>query len=109
MPINYSNYPDNWREIRKRILARAMNRCECNGECGQHSGRCSAVQDKPHPITGSRVILTVAHLNHQVDDCRDDNLRAMCQRCHLTYDARLHARHARTTRARKRGQLMFLD
>jgi hypothetical protein len=40
---------------------------------------------------------------------RDDNLRAMCQRCHLTYDARLHARHARITRARKRGQLMFLD
>ncbi|MCM0001103.1 MAG: hypothetical protein NBV68_17150, partial [Erythrobacter sp.] len=38
-------------------------------------------------VTGSIVVLTVAHFNHQPEDCADDNLRAWCQRCHNTYDA----------------------
>jgi hypothetical protein len=32
-------------------------------------------------------VLTVAHLNHDPQDCRDENLKAFCQRCHLRYDA----------------------
>jgi len=107
MPIDYSNYPKDWKAIRARILERAGMQCECRGECGRHRGRCAARQYQPHPDTRSRVVLTIAHLNHNVGDSRDDNLRAMCQRCHISYDARLHARHARQTRARKRGQLMF--
>jgi hypothetical protein len=46
------------------------------------------------------VVLTVAHLNHDPADCRDENLKAMCNRCHLRYDTALHVRHAATTRAR---------
>jgi hypothetical protein len=38
-------------------------------------------------MTGSLVVLTVAHLNHMPEDCSDENLLAMCQRCHNAYDA----------------------
>lgn len=34
-----------------------------------------------------RVVLTVAHLDHQPENCDPGNLRAWCQRCHNTYDA----------------------
>ena len=34
-----------------------------------------------------KVVLTVAHLDHQPENCADDNLRAWCQRCHNAYDA----------------------
>jgi len=45
------------------------------------------------------VVLTVAHLNHTPEDCGDDNLRAMCQGCHLHYDRDHHAATAAATRA----------
>ena len=62
----------------------------------------------PHPETGSRVILTVAHLDHDTTNNARENLRALCQRCHLRYDAQLHAMHAAQTRRRRQveaGQL----
>lgn len=34
-----------------------------------------------------KVVLTVAHLDHQPENCDPDNLRAWCQRCHNAYDA----------------------
>ena len=96
-PENKDRYPDNWKEISERIrFERADNRCECMGECGftheheSHSGRCSAINYEPHPITGSKVILTVAHLDHTPEHCDDNNLKAMCQRCHLNYDFDIH-------------------
>ena len=60
------------------------------------------------PVTDSRVVLTVAHLDHDTGNNDPGNLRAMCQRCHLTYDAKLHAAHAAQTRRRRQvdaGQL----
>jgi 5-methylcytosine-specific restriction endonuclease McrA len=78
MPINYKKYPINWKEIRKRILKRAKNKCEF----------CKAENYKPHPITGSKVILTIMHLDHDPENLKikDSRLRAACQRCHLNYD-----------------------
>ena len=32
------------------------------------------------------IVLTVAHLNHQPEDCSDKNLLHMCQGCHNRYD-----------------------
>jgi hypothetical protein len=32
------------------------------------------------------IVLTVAHLNHDPADCREENLRALCQRCHNRLD-----------------------
>jgi hypothetical protein len=48
-----------------------------------------------------RVVLTVAHLDHDPAHNDDANLRAWCQLHHLRYDAALHARNAAETRRRK--------
>jgi hypothetical protein len=55
------------------------------------------------------VVLTVAHLNHQAGDDRDENLKALCQWCHLVHDLEHH--HG-TRAARKdagRDLLRLLD
>lgn len=44
------------------------------------------------------IVLTVAHLNHQPEDCRPENLAAMCQRHHLAYDQGHHRSTAYATR-----------
>jgi hypothetical protein len=44
------------------------------------------------------IVLTVAHLNHEPEDCRPENLAAMCQRHHLAYDAHHHKQTAYRTR-----------
>ena len=46
------------------------------------------------------IVLTVAHLNHEPEDCRPENLAAMCQRHHLAYDAQHHKETAYSTRKR---------
>ena len=82
MPCDYSKYPQNWKtEIRPRILKRAGNKCE----------ECQAENYKPHPVTGSRVVLTVAHLDHDPEnwEVTDDRLKALCQKCHLAYDRKM--------------------
>jgi hypothetical protein len=112
-PENRARYPKDWRQISRRIRDRAGDRCECMGECGSEShrrygwlvGRDPLVPDKRCPnlnhhnsmFTGSVVVLTVAHLNHTPEDCRDENLKAMCQGCHLAYDADHHAETRATT------------
>lgn len=99
-PENRDRYPADWAAISKRIReARAEGRCECRGECRTgHTSRCRARNGKPHPITGSTVVLTVAHLDHTPENCDDANLKAMCNRCHLAYDAAHHTATARRTR-----------
>lgn len=49
-----------------------------------------------------RIVLTVAHLNHRPEDCRPENLRALCQRCHNRLDAKARAAGVR---ARARAAL----
>lgn len=97
MPIREcqkARYPADWPMISRAIRARSNGICE--GSPG-HYPDCRAVNGEPHPVTGSKVVLTVAHLDHQPENCAEDNLMAMCQRCHLTYDAQ---HHARTRKAR---------
>lgn len=103
MPVDYRDYPDDWHEISRRIrFERAVTsdaprgRCECTGQCGHHhpAGRCEAVNGKPHPRTGSKVVLTVAHFPDPTkSNVADDNLHAWCQRCHLSADAAHHAQN----------------
>ncbi|MFI6603741.1 hypothetical protein ACIBHX_46560 [Nonomuraea sp. NPDC050536] len=98
-PDQKARYPKNWPTISNEIrFDRAGGWCECAGECGRHTGRCQAIHGEAHPVTGSIVVLTVAHLDHTPENCDPANLKAMCQRCHLAYDASLHASNAARTR-----------
>jgi hypothetical protein len=96
-PENRRRYPADWSQISLAIKERARWRCECLGECLRHThkGRCPNRHGHPAYGTGSRVVLTTAHLNHTPEDCRPDNLKAMCQACHLNYDIDHHT-HTRT-------------
>ncbi len=97
-PENRARYPKDWPALSRRIrFERAQGRCEW----------CGAVHGAPHPVTGSRVVLTVAHLNHQPEDCREDNLAALCQRCHNRYDAPVRAAGVRARRLAASGQLVW--
>ena len=107
-PENKARYPKDWSAISKRIRARAGNCCECEGECGTaHDPRCEAINGDAHPLTGSRVVLTTAHMNHMPEDCDDRNLKAMCQKCHNMYDAPMRRKgiHERARAVRAAGDL----
>lgn len=136
-PENRHRYPPNWTGISNRIrFQRADSMCECTGQCGhshtdddregawqgwlvganadptRNRERCPATHLQPHPVTGSKVILTTAHLNHTPEDCRDENLLAMCQRCHLAYDREIHTRNRianRTTELENQMEPLFLS
>ena len=94
-PENKSRYPKDWKQIREQILERADNRCEF---CGvkNHTYR---LNEK----TGNMayIVLTIAHMNEEIENCDPSNLKALCQRCHNRYDARMRAEHARATRHAK--------
>ena len=94
-PENRARYPKDWPAISRRIRERAGNRCEGSPAFPE----CRAVNGEPHPVTGSRVVLTVAHLDHQPENCDDANLRAWCQKCHNIYDLPMR-RAGVTSRAR---------
>lgn len=111
MPIRPENrklYGPDWPEFSRYIrFTRAAGRCECEGECGRgtHTGRCPNEHDGKAYGTGSKVILTVAHLTHRPQD--REHVKAMCQGCHLHYDRDHHRRTAYATRrkAAKTGDM----
>ncbi len=98
MPIDYSKYPKNWKRIVEKIRRRSGDRCEGSPRYPY----CRVKNHTIHPVTGSMVILTVAHLDHDHTNNHLSNLRHMCQRCHLTHDAQQHAANASHTRELKR-------
>lgn len=51
----------------------------------------------------TKIVLTVAHLDHDPRNLDLNNLRAWCQACHLRYDAKLHQANAAETRRKKLG------
>ena len=97
MPISpemKARYPQNWKQIRAQILERAGNSCEF-----------CVIPNYTIRENGSKVVLTIAHLDHIPENCSPDNLRALCQKCHLTYDAKHHAQTAKHTKALKEKTL----
>lgn len=113
-PCDYSKYPPNWKsEIVPRILKRAKNKCEVCGlknkqtvysvalylrHKDRYSYRSIWISNKTDAdrishlgqINKVRVVLTIAHLDHDEEnlDIKDERLKAMCQYCHLNYDAK---------------------
>lgn len=80
-PENKDRYPQEWPLISLWVRVCACWRCEW----------CDAVQGAPHPVTGSRVVLTVAHVHDSApENVAPGNLAALCQRCHLGHDRKHH-------------------
>ena len=101
-PENRGRYPKNWKtEIRPAILKRAGNRCEGSPAYPE----CRAKNGHPHPVTQSKVVLTVAHLDHVPENCDPNNLRAWCQLCHNTYDQPHRAANRSRSSTRKQPDL----
>jgi 5-methylcytosine-specific restriction endonuclease McrA len=128
-PENKARYPANWKQIRAQVLERAQHKCEQCGvanrarivrgtgpdadtymthdaevydaDTGEYLG-LRRMSDYHCNGNVTDIVLTIAHLDHQPENCVLENLRAWCQRCHLRYDARHHAANAAATRrARK--------
>jgi hypothetical protein len=100
MAFDKRRYPPEWPAIRAQILQRAGNRCEGTP---MHPD-CRAENGKRHPVTGSVVVLTTAHLwDPDPMNCDEKNLRSLCQRCHLNWDRSHHlAKQKRRREEQKR-------
>ena len=134
MPIDYKKYPLNWKtEIRPGILKRAKNCCENCGLKNYTygfrdlSGKfystnyvlnrfemtgldffddvLSHLIEKDGRAKPIKIVLTIAHLDHNITDNSLDNLKALCQKCHLSYDAEHHRKNAMQTIKNKKGLL----
>lgn len=106
-----------WRATRYRIRARANDCCEFCGvpnhvrviRCGgywldpatyrwQSPDGGPAAADPTGRDRSVYIVCTVAHLNHLAGDDRPENLRFLCQSCHLAWD---RGHHKETRSARK--------
>ena len=114
-PENKARYPKDWKQISERIrFERAKNKCEFCGVDnyavfieieGQRiylkrkmitptfPSQFYICPDGVGRLVGKglfyhlkQVILTVAHLDHTPENCEDENLKALCQKCHNNYD-----------------------
>jgi hypothetical protein len=114
MPFDRSRYPVNWREISRAVRDRSGGICEAHLVIADYPrlAPCQARNGEPHPITGSRVVLTVAHRwRGPCAECdglgvkcgNPDHLAALCQRCHLAYDLEHHIRNRRVNRHARRA------
>jgi hypothetical protein len=127
MPFKKERYPVDWKEIRVRILQRDGNRCKfCRAPNGawisrdKDHGPIGAYMEADGRVTSNagtpmgfargsewegdkavKVVLTISHLCHNPKCKNAQHLSALCSRCHLEYDRRLHlARSAQTRRRR---------
>lgn len=104
MPIDYKKYHPDWKtKIVPAIKERAGNKCEwCGVENHSHIQRKKADLSQFRYCAGDdcdtwrksiKVILTVAHLDHDIKNNDPKNLAALCQRCHLNYDKQHHSQN----------------
>lgn len=76
-PEHKARYPPDWDAIRARLLEAAGHRCQW---CGARNG-------EPHPKTGAKVVLTMAHVYDKRPESVDEgNLAMLCQKCHNRHD-----------------------
>jgi len=91
-----ARYPKDW-TLRSRFIRfyRAKNHCEW----------CGAKNGQPHPATGSKVVLTTAHVfDHRPEAASLLNLAALCQKCHNGHDAEMRQKNRRERLRRESGQ-----
>lgn len=119
-PENAERYPKHWKQIRMAVLERAGHKCEgspaypdCrapngwlrNNRTGQltDDGMLAEAWELADGDSVTLIVLTVGHLDRTPENCSMENLRAWCQRCHLTYDAKLHAQNSNETRRKRKA------
>jgi len=90
--MNRSKYPDDWETLSRQVKIEQGWKCLW----------CGAIHGFEHPITGSMVVLTTAHIDQDETNNARENLAALCQRCHLRHDHKQHMANARTTRRKKK-------
>lgn len=134
MPCDYSKYPKDWKEIRKRILERDGHCCKiCKVKNGVYVFRgyrngeeifqdsygsiyktdTGELIDTDYfadilPLSGKpdqkaiKIVLTIAHLNHDAADNRDENLAALCQLHHNRYDIEFRKKNRKKSNKKKK-------
>lgn len=118
VPKKYRQYfrSIRWKAIRKSILNRAGDYCEVCGVANHLTirrwSRNKAVYIKDNTefpkymgtgryLSPIKVVLTIAHLDHNPDNEGWNNLRALCQLCHNRHDAKHRAKSRERTRRMK--------
>lgn len=82
MPVNWKDYPPNWKQI---AFAK-------KGSVGWKCEKCGKQCRKPgEPFDTHKRTLTVSHKDHNPMNIAEENLQAYCAPCHLRYDAKHHA------------------
>jgi len=126
MPVDYKRYHPHWFFISWMIrFKRANNKCE---KCGVKNysfirrtvDSWSYVPDSDimdfhdegwtnrdiaKEIGCTYVVLTVAHLDHDITNNHFSNLEALCQKCHLNHDQKHHVNNRKYGRDYKLSQL----
>lgn len=118
-----------WKALRARILEREGHACKtCKAPNHQWITRGEGIHSETYMLmegdvfdanTGEalgaakgseynsktivQVILTIAHLDQDPTNNADDNLAALCQRCHNRHDAPHRAKNAARTRHAKKS------
>ena len=114
-------YPADWRELSRQVrFERAGGRCQ---RCGRRHGETIRVlpdgrwfdvraktwrNGRGRParwpdleeairMRETRVVLAAAHLDHDPQHNKWDNLKSLCQRCHLIHDRAYHLAQRRIT------------
>ena len=130
MPMDRSKYPENWEIISWNVRESQGWKCKFCGVRGGDIGyrdstgifhRLYNITDTddtlmrdaeeyggvsiPYDARKIKIVLTVAHLNHDTEDNREENLVALCQKCHLRYDSEIHRKNRTVTRRRKKASL----
>ena len=105
-PENRGRYPKDWK-LRSYFVrfVRAKGFCERVRVGGRIVG-CGAEHGALHPITGSRVVLTTAHVfDDRPEEASLLNLAAWCQRCHNGHDMKARRRGIIERREAASGQM----
>jgi hypothetical protein len=74
---------------------------KCAGTTGIAEVRTGFIRESCRWV---HIVLSVAHLNQIPGDDRDENLKALCQWCHLRNDRMTHLRNAHITRATRKDR-----
>ncbi len=136
MPIkkeNLARYPRDWKEISASVRHESGQCCEfCsvpNYAVGLRNQNREFIAHHRHSLRHAThaqaktlakhlqdtdgqkrvvIVLTVAHLDHTPENCARENLKALCQMCHLLYDIEHHANTRRQSKNKYQMEIGYV-